>query len=74
MKVHDLLQLHKLSLEVDSTFSLIKEPLIYLDGFSVAPRYPDEFEEYEIEDGIHAIKSVEIVREFCRIVLHLKNV
>ncbi len=71
-KIHDLVSLHQFCFEIDSTFSIIKNDLIYLDGFAVAPRYPDEFAEYEISDAITAIECCNRSREICRRLLNLK--
>jgi HEPN domain-containing protein len=49
-KTHDLISLNSLCESVNSEFSKMHEPSLNLSDFSVAPRYPDAFDDLTMED------------------------
>jgi HEPN domain-containing protein len=63
-KTHDLLELHKLCLSVDSTFALISGLLNQLNPYSVEFRYPGEIA--TLEEAKAAAKAMKKVRHFVR--------
>ena len=63
-KVHDLLELQKLCLTVDSTFELIGDLLDGLNPYSVEFRYPGE--QATGEEAKASVKAIKVVRRFMR--------
>jgi HEPN domain-containing protein len=66
-KTHDLLELHRLCLSVDSAFSLIGDLLDLLNPYSVEFRYPGE--ETTVDEAEAAVKAMKEIRRFLRGVL-----
>jgi HEPN domain-containing protein len=68
-KTHDLLELHKLCLSVDPTFTLIGDLLDHLNPYSVEFRCPGE--ETMLEEAKATVKAMKEVRRFVRGLLNL---
>jgi HEPN domain-containing protein len=63
-RTHNLIELLELCLMLDTTFELVRKPLVLLDRYAVRYRYPGE--SAEKDEGRAAIQAVKIVREVTR--------
>ncbi len=70
-KTHDLIELQRLCAQVDSTFSLITDPLKLLFVYAVDIRYPGMTATKE--DAREAVAAMKQVRTFVRARLGLKS-
>jgi HEPN domain-containing protein len=70
-KTHDLIELRRLCLQMDSTFSLITNPLKALFPYAVDIRYPGA--RATQTDAREAVAAMKQVRQFVRARLGLKS-
>jgi len=63
-KIHNLIEIMALCLQVDSTFEMLRADLIALERYSVHVRYPGV--SAEKEDAKTAFQAVKVAREFVR--------
>lgn len=63
-KTHDLQSLLNLCIEINISFSEIIQPIIRLSDYSIAPRYPDAFDDLTVGDAIKAQKDAIEIKEF----------
>lgn len=69
-RVHELANLNRLCVQIDSTFKLIFDWLEILDPYAVAIRYPGL--QVEREDAKEAVATMKKIRKFTRARLGLK--
>lgn len=66
-KIHDLIALKTLCVQLDGSFELIHDCLDRLEGYDVAIRYPGETA--TIDDANEAVAAMKAVRRFVRVKL-----
>jgi HEPN domain-containing protein len=71
-KIHDLLELLSICLEIDGTFQLLHAGLNLLEGYAIEFRYPGRFADKE--NARIALKSARTVRKFMRARLGLADI
>jgi HEPN domain-containing protein len=62
LKIHNLIELMALCLQVDPSFEMLRADLIMMERYSVRVRYPGE--SAEKVDARAAYKAAKVVREF----------
>ena len=70
-RIHNLVELVSLCIEVDSTYAILEPELRGLDGYAVRTRYPGQ--NATKEEALTAIKTSKNVRLFIRKKLGLAN-
>jgi HEPN domain-containing protein len=63
-RIHNLVELVSLCIEVDPTYSILEPELRWLDGYAVRTRYPGQ--NANKEDALMAIKTSKTIRIFIR--------
>ena len=69
-KIHNLIELMLLCLQIDSTFEMLRADLIVMERYSVRVRYPGN--SAEKDDAKAAYHAAKVVRQFVRQKLGLK--
>ncbi|MFH1416052.1 MAG: HEPN domain-containing protein [Elusimicrobiota bacterium] len=73
-RVHDLVYLLELCLQIDSSFNEIEKEIGELTEYSVEARYPNDiYAEYDIEEAKEAIDKAKRVKDFILKKLENKN-
>jgi len=63
-KIHDLLRLNKRCEVYDEDFKMLKDDLSWLSSMYLESRYPDDFEDIDIEDAEKALKIADKAEQF----------
>ncbi len=71
-RIHNLVELVSLCLEVDATFTVLEIELRGLDGYAVSTRYPGQTASKE--EAQSAVKTTKNIRKFLRLKLGLFDV
>lgn len=63
-KTHDLVGLIELCKIVNSGFDAIKDAALRLTDYAIAPRYPDAFDDLNIDDAKIAYQDALLIKQF----------
>ncbi len=63
-KIHSLLKLTELCVEIDKSFIEIKDEVILLNTFYVPVRYPGDYPEFSWRDAEEAFEAATTVKDF----------
>ena len=63
-KIHDLVALNNLCINVNPSFAEIEETAIKLSDYAIAPRYPDAFDDLTIDDANNALLDAITIKNF----------
>jgi HEPN domain-containing protein len=70
-RIHNLVELGSLCIEIDTTFSILEPELRGLDGYAVRTRYPGQ--NAHKSEAMEAVKISKGIRKFIRTKLGLVN-
>ncbi len=63
-KIHDLIALNSLCININSSFVEIHEAALRLSGYAIAPRYPDALDDLTIDDAKKALQDAITIKNF----------
>ncbi len=63
-KIHDLQALLNLCIEINTAFNQLNDYAMRLSDYSIAPRYPDAFDDLTINDAENAQKDAIAIKDF----------
>lgn len=63
-KIHPLDKLLELCIEIDNSFTGLKDDAIYLTAFYVPTRYPGDYPEFTLEQAEEALEAAKRIKDF----------
>jgi len=63
-KIHSLLKLTEICLEIDKKFKEIKDDVIFLNAFYVPTRYPGDYLEFSWQEAKQAFEAATRIKNF----------